>query len=157
MCLENNWYTLPPSYKCTPTCTVPYHLPHAGIRNTWILNTSSRFFRINMQLSLKPNIELSLMIQLETAKGGMAGFCEALTIIKSRMWRDFVEKNVHYTVWKSHWHWSRYNEVTMYMSITHLTLKLRTFKVKVTDKGSDGKNSSRSIYVWCVKEFLTVV
>ena len=31
------------------------------------------------------------------------------------------------------------------MSITHLTLKLRTFKVKVTD------NSWRSLYIWCVK------
>ena len=29
----------------------------------------------------------------------------------------------------------------------HLTLKLRTFKVKVTDKGPDRKNSSRSIYI----------
>ena len=36
------------------------------------------------------------------------------------------------------------------MSITHLTLKLRTLKVKVTD------NSSRSIYILCVKELLTM-
>ena len=40
------------------------------------------------------------------------------------------------------------------MPITHLTLKLGTFKVKVTDKGHDGKNSSRSIYIWSVKELL---
>ena len=33
------------------------------------------------------------------------------------------------------------------MSVTHLTLKLVTFKVKATDKGQDGKNSSRSIYI----------
>ena len=32
-------------------------------------------------------------------------------------------------------------------AITNLTLKLGTFKVKVTDKGHNGKNSSRSIYI----------
>ena len=93
-----------------------------------------------------------------------------------------------FDVWKRHWPWSRYNEdkrqlhiwpwnlehsrsrsqtkvpmernssryiyiwcvkefFTMvlvqwlYTPITHLTLKLRTFKVKVTDKGPDGNNS----------------
>ena len=37
------------------------------------------------------------------------------------------------------------------------TFDLETFKVKATDKGHNGKNSSRSIYIWCVKELLTMV
>ena len=36
-------------------------------------------------------------------------------------------------------------------------LETWTFKVKVTDKGHDGKNSSRSIFIWSVKELLTIV
>ena len=43
------------------------------------------------------------------------------------------------------------------MPITHLTLKLGTFKVKATDKGHDGKNSLKSIHIWSVKELLTMV
>ena len=43
------------------------------------------------------------------------------------------------------------------MPITHLTLKLGSFKFKVTDNGHDGKNSSRSIYIWSVKGLLTMV
>ena len=40
---------------------------------------------------------------------------------------------------------------------TDLTLKLGTFKVKVTGKEHNGKNSSRSIYIWSVTELLTMV
>ena len=38
------------------------------------------------------------------------------------------------------------------MSITYLTLKLGTVKVRIKDKGPDGNNSWRSIYIWWVKK-----
>ena len=34
---------------------------------------------------------------------------------------------------------------------------LETIKVKVTDKGPDGYNSLRSIYMWSLKEVLSMV
>ena len=65
---------------------------------------------------------------------------------RQRSWREQLIGLSTSDVWKSYWPWSSYNEVKR--QLQHLTLKLGTFKVKATDKGHDGKNSSRSIYIW---------
>ena len=62
--------------------------------------------------------------QLETAKGGMAGL----------------------------WSIDNYQKQNVKGFLLKKKCALHIVKIKATDKGPDGKNSSRYIYIWCVKE-----